>query len=140
MNYYPNNFYQNYPYNNNTYQPQAQQNQMGYLQGKIVDSIDMVKANEVPFGGFGIFPKGDLSEIYVKSWNNNGTTQIITYKGIPKEEIKEVDTTNINNDLLAKITILNEKIDLLMKNTNTTIPTSTEPKTVEKEVSKVNAY
>ena len=139
MNYYPNNFYQNYPYNN-TYQPQSQQIQIGVLQGKIVDSIDMVKANEVPFGGFGIFPKGDLSEIYVKSWNNNGTTQINTYKAIPKtEEVKEINITDINNSLLEKITILNEKIDLLMNN-NTTSNIQPSQKATEKGVNKIDAY
>lgn len=139
MNYYPNNFYQNYPYNN-TYQPQSQQTQIGVLQGKIVDSIDMVKANEVPFGGFGIFPKGDLSEIYVKSWSNNGTTQINTYKAIPKtEEVKEINIADINNSLLEKITILNEKIDLLMNN-NTTQNNQSSQKPVEKGVNKIDAY
>lgn len=132
MNYYPNNFYQNYPYNNNIYQPQNQQNSLGTLQGKVVDSIDMVKVNEVPFGGFGIFPKGDLSEIYVKSWNNNGTTQINTYKAVPKEEIKEEPSSN--ETLLEKINMLNEKIDLLMNST-----TVQQTKPIEKEV-KVNAY
>lgn len=139
MNYYPNNFYQNYPYNN-TYQPQVQQTQGGILQGKIVDSIDMVKANEVPFGSFGIFPKGDLSEIYVKSWSNNGTTQINTYKAIPKtEEVKEINIADINNSLLEKITILNEKIDLLMNN-NATSNTQSSQKTTEKGVNKIDAY
>lgn len=143
MNYYPNNYYQNYSYNNaNMYQPQAQPNTaIGMLQGKIVDSIDMVKANEVPFGGFGIFPKGDLSEIYVKNWNNNGTTQINVYKPIPREELKAEDPVNINNSLLEKITILNEKIDLLMNSTGTKQQTSsTQQKTAEKEVSKIDAY
>ena len=88
MNYYPNNFYQNYSYGN-MYQPQQAQPAVAALQGKVVDSVDMVRVNEVPFGGFGVFPKGDLSEIYVKSWNNNGTTQINTYKPIPVEETKE---------------------------------------------------
>lgn len=69
MNYYPNNLYQNYSYNN----PYAQnptttlQSQMTTLQGKVVDGADMVKATEVLFGGYGVFPKADLSEIYIKN-------------------------------------------------------------------------
>ena len=103
MNYYPNNFYQNYSYGNNY--------QAG-LQGKVVDSVDMVRANEVPFGGFGIFPKGDLSEVYVKSWNNNGTTQIITYRPVPVEEVKEA-----KDELIEKITALNAKLDAVIGST-----------------------
>ena len=76
MNYYPNNYYLNYPYGNQyqqqqmPYQAQAQTPQPQGLNGKIVDSQDVVRATEVPIGGYGIFPKADLSEIYIKSWNN----------------------------------------------------------------------
>ena len=99
MNYYPNNFYQNYSYGN-MYQPQQSQPAVAALQGKVVDSVDMVRVNEVPFGGFGVFPKGDLSEIYVKTWNNNGTTQINTYKPVPVEETKEVKEVSLRDELL----------------------------------------
>ena len=66
MNYFPNNFYVNYSYpqmptNNNT------NNNMNTLSGKVVDGGEVVKATEVPFGGYGIFPKADLTEIYIKS-------------------------------------------------------------------------
>lgn len=132
MNYYPNNFYQNYSYGNNTYQQQAQ------LQGKVVDSVDMVRANEVPFGGFGIFPKGDFSEIYVKSWNNNGTTQINTYRPIPVEETKEAKELSARDELLAKITALNEKLDAVIKNAETP-DTKTVTPAAAKDVN-VHAY
>ena len=113
MNYYPNNFYQNYSYGN-AYQPQQPQQVVAWLQGKVVDSVDMVRVNEVPFGGFGVFPKGDLSEIYVKSWNNNGTTQINTYRPIPVEETKEAKEISSRDELLEKINALNEKLDALI--------------------------
>ena len=131
MNYYPNNFYQNYSYGN-TYPTQPQ------LQGKVVDSIDMVRANEVPFGGFGIFPKGDLSEIYVKSWNNNGTTQINTYKPIPVEETKEAKEASAKDELLEKITALNNKLDAFIKSAEGS-DTKTVTPTAAKDVN-VHAY
>ena len=126
MNYYPNNFYQNYSYGN-MYQPQQAQPAVAALQGKVVDSVDMVRVNEVPFGGFGVFPKGDLSEIYVKSWNNNGTTQINTYKPIPVEETKEAKEISSRDELLEKINALNEKLDALMNNTAKQAPTTAAP-------------
>lgn len=137
MNYYPNNFYQNYSYGS-MYQPQQAQPAVAALQGKVVDSVDMVRVNEVPFGGFGVFPKGDLSEIYVKSWNNNGTTQINTYKPIPVEETKEAKEISSRDELLEKINALNEKLDALMNNTAKQAPTPTAP-AAAKDV-KVNAY
>ena len=137
MNYYPNNFYQNYSYGN-MYQPQQAQPAVAALQGKVVDSVDMVRVNEVPFGGFGVFPKGDLSEIYVKSWNNNGTTQINTYRPVPVEEIKEAKEIPLKDELLEKINALNEKLDALM---NSTTKQTTEPvKSVAAKDVKVNAY
>ena len=137
MNYYPNNFYQNYSYGN-MYQPQQAQPAVAALQGKVVDSVDMVRVNEVPFGGFGVFPKGDLSEIYVKSWNNNGTTQINTYKPIPVEETKEAKEISSRDELLEKINALNEKLDALMNNTAKQASTPAAP-AAAKDV-KVNAY
>lgn len=135
MNYYPNNFYQGYSYGN-MYQPQQTQSAVPALQGKVVDSIDMVRVNEIPFGGFGVFPKGDMSEIYIKSWNNNGTTQISTYRPIPAEEQKEI--TIAKDELLEKINILNERLDTLMNGISKQQPLATQT-TTEKDV-KVNAY
>lgn len=137
MNYYPNNFYQNYSYGN-AYQPQQPQQVVAGLQGKVVDSVDMVRVNEVPFGGFGVFPKGDLSEIYVKSWNNNGTTQINTYRPIPVEEIKEAKEISSRDELLEKINALNEKLDALMNSSTKQVSTPVAP-AAAKDV-KVNAY
>lgn len=138
MNYYPNNYYQNYSYGNNMYQPQQSQPMVAALQGKIVDSVDMVRVNEVPFGGFGVFPKGDLSEIYVKSWNNNGTTQINTYRPVPIEDVKETKGVSARDELLEKINVLNEKLDALM---NTTPKQGNMPaqSAAAKDV-KINAY
>lgn len=90
MNYYPTNFYSSYPYQNN-YQQQLPQPQMQQqmvpvaaqnIPGKIVESSDIVKVTDVPFGGYGVFPKADFSEVYIKMWNGNGTTSIVTFKPV----------------------------------------------------------
>lgn len=139
MNYYPNNFYQNYSYGNQ-YQTQMPQQPVAALQGKVVDSVDMVRVNEVPFGGFGVFPKGDLSEIYIKSWNNNGTTQINTYRPVPVEETQEAKQISSRDELLEKINALNEKLDTLMNSSaNQTTALEKPAATASKEV-KLNAY
>jgi hypothetical protein len=117
MNYYPNNYYLNYPYGNQyqqqqmPYQAQAQTPQPQGLNGKIVDSQDVVRATEVPIGGYGIFPKADLSEIYIKSWNNNGTTSVITYK---PESPQPVATTDPITELKEQITVINSKLDSIL--------------------------
>jgi hypothetical protein len=129
MNYYPNynpsSYYTaNYPYimsNNLPYtqnvQSQITSPQTSLLNGKIVDSEDIVKVTDVPIGSYGIFPKADFSEIYIKSWNNNGTTNIITFKPDTTQNVSLMsETSNIINDdsinlILERITQLENKID-----------------------------
>ena len=134
MSYYNPNLYQNYmqQYSGNYMMPQppmpmmSQNNipsqqgqpQASTLNGKLVDSLDVAKATEVPIGGYGIFPKADLSEIYIKSWNSNGTTSIITFKPIAPEENPTSVTQqekSMSNVLIQKITELENKIDMLIQ-------------------------
>ena len=60
-------------------QPQMFNNQnmaLNQLNGKIVENKDIVSVTEIPVGGYGFFPKADLSEIYLKMWNSSGTTDM----------------------------------------------------------------
>ena len=135
---YPYQQYPNYP-SYMAQNPQIQQpQQMPYatgLNGKIVDSEDMVRATEVPIGGYGIFPKADLSEIYIKTWNSNGTTQIVTFKPFLQIEDK-TQKTDFSETLMNRIDSLENKIDEYFKGVrNTPIK-----QTMNKEDKKVNEY
>lgn len=133
MAYYPNNFYQNYQYGGYPQMSQMSQSPMvSNLQGKVVDGIEIVKATDVPFGSFSIFPKGDFGEIYLKTWNNNGTTQIITYKPVIEEEIKKEEP----NLILEKINnIENQLTDLINKVApSQTVAATSAEQIVKKEV------
>lgn len=129
----PNQIQQMYGNNLNQFYPQSQigmnmpQQQMSSsnlqsINGKIVDSIDVVKATEVPLGGYGIFPKGDLSEIYLKTWNGNGTSSIISFKPVIESASPSID---INEQILLKINNLEEKLNNILNtkenNLNTTV-------------------
>lgn len=150
MNYYSTpNYYQNYSYNTATpqyggglqYNNAPQFQMQNSLNGKIVDSADIVKATEVPIGSYGVFPKADLSEIYIKTWNNNGTTNIITFRPLAPAESEKKNENDINT-LLEKMTVLENKIDLLTnsKNNNFDIaPPQKELNTVKKEI-RTNDY
>lgn len=51
--------------------------------GKMVDSVDVVKATDIPMdGNMYYFPKADGTEIFAKQWLPNGTTHILTFKPI----------------------------------------------------------
>ena len=54
-------------------QPQYMQQAAQRINGRVVQSADMITANDVPMdGSVAFFPTQDLSEIYAKSWDANG--------------------------------------------------------------------
>lgn len=121
MSYTPFYGYQNYGAPQQVVQPYFQQMQqvpqqnIG-LNGKMVDGIDVVRATDIPIGGYGIFPKADFSEIYIKSWNNNGTTSVMAFKPVQESPQKDqqMDNTTLS-EILSKVSALESKIDEFMK-------------------------
>ena len=86
-------------------------NQMSAL-GKIVDSIDVVKATDIPMDGNAYyFPKADGTEVYCKQWLQNGTTRILTFK-----PVFEDNPNNVSSDTeKLKISLSDEVTDVFMK-------------------------
>lgn len=86
-------------------------NQMSAL-GKMVDSIDVVKATDIPMDGNAYyFPKADGTEVYCKQWLQNGTTRILTFK-----PVFEDNTNNLSSDTeKLKISLSDEVTDVFMK-------------------------
>lgn len=71
----------------------AQTQQVIGINGKIVAAVENITANDVPMdGSVAFFPKQDLSEIYVKGWNADGTIRTIVYK--PYTEPKDNQSVN----------------------------------------------
>lgn len=70
-------------------QPQAQMQSANNFTplGKIVDSVDIVKATDIPMdGNMYYFPKADGSMVFGKQWLANGQTRILTFKASLDEE------------------------------------------------------
>ena len=70
-------------------QPQAQMQGANNFTplGKIVDSVDIVKATDIPMdGSMYYFPKADGSMVFGKQWLANGQTRILTFKAVLDEE------------------------------------------------------
>ena len=86
-------------------------NQMSTL-GKMVDSIDVVKATDIPMdGNTYYFPKADGTEVYCKQWLQNGTTRILTFK-----PVFEDNPDNVSPDAeKLKISLSDEVTDVFMK-------------------------
>ena len=100
MSYYPQYGVQQYSPIYQTPQYQIPQPQNNGLNGKVVDSYEVSKIQEIPFGSFGVYPKGDLSEVYIKSWNGDGTTKVVVYK---PEVIQEATKPDIYMAALDEI-------------------------------------
>lgn len=84
------------------------------INGRIVQALENINANEVPMdGSMAFFPKQDMSEIYVKGWNANGTINTIVYK--PYIEPKDNQTVNsMANAENAKFSLSDESTQLFL--------------------------
>ena len=105
------------------------------LQGKSVDSIDVVKAMDIPLDfSISYFPLTDGSAIVTKQLQTDGTSKTVVYKqiedkeiaNVPKyitkedldKEIKKVDNSSIKDDiktLKRKIEDLSEDLKDIKK-------------------------
>ena len=98
-------------------QPQIQQpmpQQIVGINGRIVQAVENINANEVPMdGSMAFFPKQDMSEIYVKGWNADGTINTIVYKPYtaPKDNQTVKSMVNTEN---AKFTLSDESTQLFL--------------------------
>lgn len=98
-------YYRQYP------QQLARQQPLG-LNGMIVQSVDSVTADAVPMdGSVAFFPKQDLSEIYVKSWNPDGTIKTVTFRPIEESLPNTVSIEAQVDELAAKVNELEASIN-----------------------------
>lgn len=138
--YSPYNPYYSYGYG---YNPQSQPQQMPkqnsqmykpqngiVLQGKVVDSLDVVKATDIPYdGSVSYFPLTDGSAIITKQLQQDGTSKMVIYKPILdneeenkskyitesdfREQLKDIDGKYVTeSDLKEQLKSLNNNKDL----------------------------
>jgi len=101
-------------YNQQTQQqiPISRQNQyrpQNSLQGKVVDSLDVVKATDIPYdGSISYFPLTDGTAIITKQLQQDGTSKVVIYKPmIENEENKNKYITE--NDLEKQLKDMDNK-------------------------------
>lgn len=103
-------------------------NQMTTL-GKMVDSIDVVKATDIPMdGNTYYFPKADGTEVYCKQWLQNGTTRILTFKPVLEDNPNNVssDTEKLKISLSDDVTeVFMKRFDELEKRIDDLMPKKT---------------
>lgn len=95
--------FQSYPNNPQAFIPPQPQG----LAGRFVDDVSTVTANEVALDGSpSVFVKKDLSEVYLKRWNQNGLIDTVVYKiqaEDPLIQLNKEETTPSIEDTLNKL-------------------------------------
>ena len=125
---YSNQFFN--PQSQNRYQPmemsmtqqnpvQTQINRSNGLSGKLVDSIDVVKAMDISLdGSINYFPLTDNSAIVTKQLQTDGTCKIVVYKPVDNKTIDVKYVTQEDVDKAIKkidLSDIKDEIDALKK-------------------------
>lgn len=115
-NIYNTNPYMNYGnYYNQQLQPQQLMQQNLYrtpsgLQGKQIDSLDVVKATDIPLdGSVSYFPLADGTAIATKQLMQDGTSKITIFKPTENEALIEQPKYITENDLREQLGDFNSK-------------------------------
>lgn len=115
------------------------------LNGKIVPSVEVITANDVPMdGSIAVFPKQDMSEIYIKFWENNGTIRTIVFKpvleadpnNLPQKDEKTILTLSesVTGAFMERFDSLEKQInELMIKPMTKSITSKTKKEVVENE-------
>ena len=113
-------FQPSYPQNYPQYQqPSYPQNPQSYpqLQGKVVDSVDVVKSMDINLdGSISYFPIADGTAIATKQLQADGTSKVVVYKAVLSEEKKKDDyltKEDLENALKGKYEALGDIMEEL---------------------------
>ena len=88
-------------------------NKLTGLQGKQVDSLEVVKATDVPFdGSVSYFPLTDNSAIITKQLQTDGTSKIVVFKPIDEQQSEVKYLTNEDLEKALKGLNLDEIDDI----------------------------
>lgn len=81
------------------------------LQGKVVDSLDVVKATDIPYdGSISYFPLTDGTAIITKQLQQDGTSKMVIYKPInDNEDEKDKPKYITESEFEEKIKTINDK-------------------------------
>lgn len=101
------------------YQPSYPQNPQTYpqLQGKVVDSVDVVKSMDINLdGSISYFPIADGTAIATKQLQADGTSKVVVYKAVLSGEKKRDDyltKEDLENALKGKYEALGDIMEEL---------------------------
>lgn len=106
------------PYFGNSFHQMQAQNQEANIQtslnGRIIDDISNVTANEVSMNGSpSVFIKNDFSEIYLKQWQSDGTIKTMRFMPI-QDDSKSKGSGNASEHEKTVYATFNEATDRIL--------------------------
>lgn len=99
-------------------QPLQQFNTNIGLLGKVVDSIDVVKAMDIPLdGSISYYPLSDGTAVVSKQLQMDGTSKVVVYKPIQEENKKKIEFATLGElqDVLNDLQDLKDEIKDIKK-------------------------
>ena len=118
---------------------QQSQPHISGLNGRVVEVAENILASDVPMdGSFAVFPKRDLSEVYVKYWTGEGKIATISFKPISEAQadISPTDTTSLRFDELSNVLGgLYDKVDNLSSRIDEVLKSKTSQRSKERSES-----
>lgn len=102
------------------------QQQFTSLNGRVVDNLDNIMASDVPMdGSFALFPRRDMSEVYIKYWTNEGKIATVVFKPISEpqgnnlspdvQSFKFDEISSVLGGIYDKVDTLSNKVDEILK-------------------------
>lgn len=102
--------------------------QVPTLTGRFIKSIEEVQPNDVPMNGSAaIFPAEDMSVIYARAWNNDGTISTVRYAPVIQDDEPEQSQGITLQDVMNQL----DNIQDLLKPKRTTTTRKTAAKKQE---------
>lgn len=116
-------------------QPTFGQSNIPMIAGKIVESVEMSKVQEVTPGSYGVFPLADFSKVVIKAYDKDGNLQYFTYDLEKQNDVpKEDPYSDKLSEIYTYLGKLEKKIDGIK------IPSATSTTRKKKVVEEVDDY
>lgn len=81
------------------------------MSGRFVNSASEITPNEIAMdGSYSVFPMNDMSKIFVKSWNTDGTISTLEFVPAAKEKPEDKPEEDRIGIILEKISKIEEQL------------------------------
>lgn len=92
---------------------QQQVPSMPVINGKIVESAEIARLQEVPYKSMAVFPRGDMREVYVKCYDDDGCPRFVTYREYIETPVETNEANTKDNQFFEMLTNISNEVALI---------------------------